>query len=116
MSGVLSMSDRQIKVSPNQYVNSLGAGEHGIIFYTSKEEMRDIHFAFVKSGLENNWAVIYAAPGSYTEELRNAMQNYGIDTKRHEEDAVFLYKKERMYIGILQNLTSIILKRKPMKL
>ena len=92
------MSDRQIKVPPNQYVSSLGAGEHGIIFYTSKEEMRDIHFAFVKSGLEDNWAVIYAAPGSYSEELRNAMQNYGIDTKKYEEDgSLSIQKGEDVY-------------------
>jgi MEDS: MEthanogen/methylotroph, DcmR Sensory domain len=57
---------------------NLYAGEHGEIFYTSKEEMRDIHFAFVKSGLENNWPVIYSAPGSHSEELRNALQDYGI--------------------------------------
>ena len=61
MSGTLSMSNTQITVPPTQYVSSLNAGEHGILFYTSIEEMRNIHFAFVKSGLENNWGVIYAA-------------------------------------------------------
>jgi hypothetical protein len=98
MSGTLSMSDRQIEIAPTQYVSSLSAGEHGIIFYTSKEEMRNIHFAFVKSGLENNWAVIYSAPGSYSEELRSAMQNYGIDTKKYEEDdSLFIQKGEDAY-------------------
>jgi hypothetical protein len=60
--------------------------------------MRNIHFAFVKSGLENNWAVVYAAPGSYSEDLRNAMQNYGIDTKRYEEDgSLIIQKGEEIY-------------------
>jgi MEDS: MEthanogen/methylotroph, DcmR Sensory domain len=73
-------------------------GEHGILFYTSIEEIRNIHFAFVKSGLGNNWGVIYAAPGSYSEELRNAMQNYGIDTKKYEEDgSLFIQKGEDIY-------------------
>jgi hypothetical protein len=95
MSGTLSMSDRQIALAPTQYVSSLDAGEHGILFYTSREEMWNIHFAFVKSGLEKNWGVIYAAPGSYSEELRNEMQNYGIDTKRYEEDgSLFIQKGE----------------------
>ena len=98
MSEPLSISNRQISIPPSQYVSNLDAGEHGILFYTSKEEMRDIHFAFVKSGLENNWAVIYTAPGSYAEELRNGMQNYGIDTKKFEEDgSLFLQKGEDAY-------------------
>lgn len=98
MSGTLSLSNRQIEIPPNQYVSSLGAGEHGTIFYTSKEEMRNIHFAFVKSGLENNWAIVYTAPGSYSEELRNAMQVYGIDTKNYEEDgSLFIQRGEDAY-------------------
>jgi hypothetical protein len=104
------MSDRQIEVPPTQYVSSVDAGEHGMLFYTSIEEMRDIHFAFVKSGLENNWGVIYAAPGSYSEELRNAMQSYGIDTKKYEENVVFSYKKARRYTRILLSRTSTLLK------
>lgn len=36
------MSDRQVKVPPTQYVSNLDAGEHGILFYTSIEEMRNI--------------------------------------------------------------------------
>jgi hypothetical protein len=92
------MSGRQIEIPPNEYVSSIGAGEHGVVFYTSKEEMRNIHFAFVKSGLESNWAVIYTAPGSYAEVLRNAMQNYGIDTKKYEEDgSLFLQRGEDAY-------------------
>jgi hypothetical protein len=98
VSELLSMSNRQIVIPPTQYVSNLGAGEHGILFYTSKEEMRNIHFAFVKSGLENNWAVVYAAPGSYSEDLRKEMQNYGIDTKRYEEDgSLIIQKGEEIY-------------------
>ena len=92
------MSNRHISIPPTQYVSNLDAGEHGILFYTSKEEMRNIHFAFVKSGLENNWGVVYAAPGSYSEELRNEMQSYGIDTIRYEEDgSLVIQKGEEIY-------------------
>ena len=92
------MSNRQIVIPPTQYVSNLGAGEHGILFYTSRKEMRNIHFAFVKSGLENNWGVVYAAPGSYSEELRNEMQNYGIDTRKYEEDgSLVIQKGEEIY-------------------
>jgi hypothetical protein len=96
MSETLSMSNRQVEISPAQYVSNLGAGEHGILFYTSLEEMRNIHFAFVKSGLENNWSVIYTAPRSYADELRNAMQTYGIDTEKYEKDgSLFLQNGRR---------------------
>jgi hypothetical protein len=92
------MASRQVNVPPVEYVSNIKAGEHGVMFYTSMEDMRNIHFAFVKSGLENNWGVVYAAPGSYTEDLRNEMQNYGIDVKRYQEDgSLFLQKGEEIY-------------------
>ncbi len=113
MSEKLSLSDRQIEIPPNQYVSNLDAGEHGVIFYTSKEEMRNIHFAFVKSGLENNWAVTYLAPGSDSEDLRNAMQKNGIDTKKYEGNGSLYIQKGKTHIRILKNLTSNILKHEP---
>lgn len=98
MSETLSMAKREVKVPPTEYVSNIKAGEHGVMFYTSREDMRNIHFAFVKSGLESNWGVVYAAPGSYAEDLRNEMQNYGIDVKRYEEDgSLFIQKGEEIY-------------------
>lgn len=87
------MAKREIRVPPAEYVSNIKGGEHGIMFYISREDMRNIHFAFVKSGLENNWGAIYAAPGLYAEEIRNEMQNYGIDTKRYEEDGSLFHTK-----------------------
>ena len=88
------MAKREVKIPPTEYVSNIKGGEHGVMFYTSRDDMRNIHFAFVKSGLENNWGVAYAAPGSYTEDLRNKMQNYGIDVKRYEEDGSLFIQKE----------------------
>lgn len=98
MPEVLSMASRRVDVPPVEYVKDIKGGEHGVIFYTSKKDMRKIHFAFVKSGLENSWGVIYAAPGSYSEELKNEMQNYGIDVNKYEEDGnLFIQKGEEIY-------------------
>jgi hypothetical protein len=83
MSETLSMAKREVRVPPTEYVSDIRGGEHGVMFYTSREDMRNIHFAFVKSGLENNWGVVYAAPGAYSKDLRNKMQNYGIDVKMY---------------------------------
>lgn len=98
MSEVLSLASRRVDVPPAEYVRNIKGGEHGVMFYTSKEDMRKIHFAFVKSGLENGWGVIYAAPGSYSEDLRNEMQNYGIDIEKYDEDGtLFIQKGEEIF-------------------
>lgn len=98
MSEALSMASRQVDVQPEEYVRNTRGGEHGVMFYISKEDMRKIHFAFIKSGLENDWGVVYAAPGSYSEDLRNEMQNYGIDIKKYEGDGSLLIQKgEEIY-------------------
>jgi MEDS: MEthanogen/methylotroph, DcmR Sensory domain len=98
MSNVLSTASRRVDVPPDEYVRNIEGGEHGVIFYTSKQDMRKIHFAFLKSGLENNWGAIYAAPGSYYEDLRNEMQIYGIDIKKYEYDgSLFIQKGEEVY-------------------
>jgi hypothetical protein len=83
---MLSMSTRQINTPPIEFVTKLKAGEHGCIFYTSQEEMQKIHFAFIKSGLEDNWGTVYATYADSLEGLRNAMQKHGIDVKRYEDE------------------------------
>jgi hypothetical protein len=48
--------------------------------------MQNIQFAFVKSGLENNWeGAVYATATQSIAEIRSAMRKYGIDTNRFEE-------------------------------
>jgi len=83
---LLSESRNRINIPTNQFLNNLKAGEHGCVFYLSKEEMQMIHFAFVKSGLENNWGVVYATATESIDEVRNAMQNYGINTRYYEKE------------------------------
>jgi hypothetical protein len=103
LSESLSLSNRQVKIPAPEYVSGLGAGEHGVMFYTSLREMRDIHFAFVKSGLENDWVVNYALPGSSVDELRTAMENYGIEVKKYEADgSLIIAKGEDIYLDPLK--------------
>jgi len=99
MSEVLSMASRRVDVPPVEYVRNIKGGEHGMMFYTSKEDMRKIQFAFINSGLENDWGVVYVAPGSYSEGLRKEMQKYGIDVKKYEESGGLLIQKcEEIYL------------------
>ena len=82
---ILSESRNRINIPPEEFLNNLKAGEHGCVFYLSKEEMRMILLAFVKSGLENNWGVVYATATESIDEVRNAMQRYGINTQYYEK-------------------------------
>jgi hypothetical protein len=83
---ILSESRNRINIPAKEFLNNLKAGEHGCVFYLSKEEMQMIHFAFVKSGLENNWGVVYATATESIDEVRNAMQSYGINTRYYEKE------------------------------
>lgn len=81
----LSESSNRINIPPEQFLNNLKVGEHGCVYFSSKEEMRMILLAFVKSGLENNWGVVYATATESIDEVRNAMQRYGINTQYYEK-------------------------------
>jgi len=92
----------RIDISVEKFLHNLEAGEHGCIFYFSKEEMQKIHFAFVKSGLENNWGVVYATATESVEEIRKSMQRHGINTLQYEEDgdgdgSLIIVKGEELY-------------------
>jgi hypothetical protein len=75
---MLKNSRNRIEASPEQFLTTLKAGEHGCIFFTSKEVMQNIQFAFVKSGLENNWGAVYATATQSIAEIRSAIRKYGM--------------------------------------
>ncbi len=47
--------------------------------------MQRIHFAFVKSGLDDNWGTVYLTATQSTDEVRKSMQKHGINTYQYEE-------------------------------
>lgn len=94
----------RINVSAERFLHDLEAGEHGCIFYSSREEMQRIHFAFVKSGLESNWGVVYATATEPIEEVRKLMQHHGIDTMQYENNhqgdgSLLIVNGEDLYIN-----------------
>ncbi len=78
------MSRTKIDVAPKEFLSALKPGEHGCVISFSKEEYQNIQFEFVKSGLENNWGVLYVTSTESLDEIRNSMQKYGINTQRYE--------------------------------
>jgi hypothetical protein len=94
----------RINVSAEKFLHNLEAGEHGCIFYSSREEMQRIHFAFVKSGLESNWGVVYATATEPVENVRKSMQRYGIDAMQYEKNeegdgSLLIVRGEDLYIN-----------------
>ena len=64
--------------------------------------MQKIHFAFVKSGLENNWGVVYATAIESVEEIRKSMQRHAINTLQYEENvqgdgSLIIIRGEELY-------------------
>jgi hypothetical protein len=53
-----------------------------------------IYYAFVKLGLENNWGVVYTTATESIDEVRNAMQKYGINTQYYEKEGGAEGKRE----------------------
>ena len=76
----------RINIPVEKFLYDLGAGEHGCIFYFSREHMHNIHFSYVKSGLENNWGVVYVTASESKEEIRKAMYSHGINTLKYENN------------------------------
>lgn len=87
-------------ISPELFLKTLKAGEHGCVFFFSKEEMHKIHFGFVKSGLESNWGVVYITATESIEDVRSSMQKFGINTHSYEEEgnkSLFILRGEELY-------------------
>ncbi len=82
---MLTESRNRIDISPENFLHKLKAGEHGCVFFGSIEEMQNILFSFVKSGLENNWGVVYLTATEPIEKVRKSMQTFGINTRQHEK-------------------------------
>ncbi len=78
-------SRNRVNASPEEFLHDVKPGEHGCVFFFTKEEMQRIHFAFVKSGLSNNWGVVYLTATESTDEVRKSMQKHGINTYQYEE-------------------------------
>src|SRR5215210_5576106 len=76
----------RISIPLEKFLHDLDTGEHGCIFYISKEDMYNVHFSYVKSGLENNWGVVYVTATDSKEEIRKSMQSHGINTSEYENN------------------------------
>lgn len=87
---MLSTEGKKVSEPAIEFVKNLKEGEHGCVFFTSREDFRDIQFAYAKSGLEQNWGVVYATATEIPDKVREGMRQYGIDVQKYEADGSLL--------------------------
>jgi hypothetical protein len=68
------------------YVSEMKPKDHLILLYASPEDKHFVLFTYIKAGLERGEAAAYVASQETPQQIRIAMQEYGIDVKRYESN------------------------------
>lgn len=61
------------------FVKTMSAKSHAILFYKSREDKRDVLFTYLKAGLEAGEAAIYVASEETPREIAVAMERFGLN-------------------------------------
>jgi sugar-specific transcriptional regulator TrmB len=67
-----------------QTLKHLRPRDHVVLFYDSCELKHEVLFNYIKTGLEHGEATKYVCSEQTPDEIRNAMQEFGIDVELHE--------------------------------
>jgi len=62
--------------------------DHGVFFYRTPEEKRQVLFNFLKTGLDRDEGTIYVAGDEDPRMIRKAMLNFGLDVKVLEREGL----------------------------
>jgi sugar-specific transcriptional regulator TrmB len=94
---------RDFKVSYDerlkQILTNLKPRDHVILFYDSSEAKRNTLFSYVEKGLENGEAAMYICSEESPDEIRAAMNEFGIDVQKYEmQGALEIISYTEMYI------------------
>jgi len=72
------------KVEILNFVKTMRAKDHAILFYASRPDKREILFTYLKAGLEAGEAAIYVTSDESVNEIRRAMEDFGVNIDRYE--------------------------------
>jgi len=67
------------------FVKTMQAKDHTILFYTNRQDKRDVLFTYLKTGIESGKAGIYVASDESVDEIRQALKEFGIDADQCEK-------------------------------
>lgn len=66
------------------FVGGMKPRDHVIFLYTSPEDKHFVLFTYLKTGLERGEVAAYVASQETTDQIKKAMQEYGVDVRRYE--------------------------------
>jgi len=67
-----------------QFVRQMRPRDHVIMFYSKREDKREVLFTHLKAGLDQGEAAAYVASQENPDEIRQAMRRFGMDVDRLE--------------------------------
>jgi len=67
-----------------EFVKTMRAKDHAILFYASQRDKRDVLFTYLKAGLDVGEAAIYVASDESVDEIRRAMEDFGVRVDQYE--------------------------------
>jgi hypothetical protein len=68
-----------------EFVKNMRAKDHAILFYAGHQDKRDVLFTYVKAGLDLGEAVIYVASDEGVQEIKQAMEDFGLNAGKQEK-------------------------------
>jgi len=81
------------------FVKEMKAKDHVLLTYSNQEDKRSVLFTYLKAGLDKGEGAAYVTGQEATEEIRKAMQGFGIDVKRcTKSGALNVIDYKRWYI------------------
>jgi len=68
-----------------EFVKNMKITDHVILFYTNPEDKHDVLFTYLKAGIDKGEAVAYVASQESPEQIKQAMQEFGINVEQYEK-------------------------------
>lgn len=68
-----------------ELVRKMKARDHVIFFYTNHRDKHLVLFTYLKAGLDAGEGAVYVASDESSSEIREAMNDFGLDVKHHEK-------------------------------
>jgi hypothetical protein len=83
-SASLNLTDEIEKLQ--YFIRNMKPSDHKILLYETKEAKLKVLLHYFNHALENQEAAIYVCSELSVEDIKDAMNNFGINVKRHERD------------------------------
>jgi len=71
-----------------QFVRNMKPGDHGVFFYGSPHEKREVLFNFLEAGIQKREKAVYVAAQETSKRIRKHMEDFGLNVKVLERDGV----------------------------